>query len=260
MWKIFKYSFYDLMRSRWSYIYFFFYLFTTAALFYLSSDLGKAVVSLMNIVLILIPLISIIFGMMYYFNSREFVELLLAQPLKRSSIFLGQYLGLAVSLSLSFVLGLLLPFLFYGLATSPEAGNFITLLITGTFLTFIFSAIAFLIALKNENRIKGFGVAIFVWLFMAVLYDGLFLMSLLYFEEYPIEKFALGATIFNPIDLSRIMIMLKLDISALMGYTGAVFNQFFGTSQGIIISLFSLLLWATAPVLTMLHASKKKDF
>ena len=226
----------------------------------MSTDISKAIISLMNIVLILIPLISIIFGIMYYFNSREFVELLLAQPIKRSSIFIGQYLGLASSLSLSFGLGLSLPFIFYGLLASPEAVNFLILLSTGIFLTFIFTAIAFLIALKNENKIKGFSLAIFIWLFLAVLYDGFFLLTLLYFEEFPVEKFALGATIFNPIDLSRILIMLKLDISALMGYTGALFNKFFGTSFGLIISVTALLMWIIIPVFSFLRISRSKDF
>ena len=260
MFRIFKYSFFDLMRSRWSYIYCLFYFVVSAGLFYMSSDISKAIVSLMNIVLILIPLISTVFGIMYYFNSREFIELLLAQPIKRTSIFFGQYLGLATSLSLSFVIGLLIPFAFSGLFASEEAPNFFILILAGISLTFIFSAIAFLIALKNENKIKGFSIAIIVWLVLAVLYDGLFLLSLLYFEEYPLDKFALGATIFNPIDLSRILIMLKLDISALMGYTGALFNKFFGTAMGIGISLISLSLWILLPVTAFLRISKTKDF
>ena len=93
MFKILKYSFYDLMRSRWSYVYFLFYLLLGFVLLFLNNDLSKAVITLMNIIIILVPLIATIFGVMYFYNSREFTELLLAQPLKRSSIFLGQYLG-----------------------------------------------------------------------------------------------------------------------------------------------------------------------
>ncbi len=65
----------------------------------------------------------------------------------------------------------------------------------------------------NENKIKGFGYAILMWLFFAVIYDGLFLISLVVFNEYPLEKFSLIATMSNPIDLSRILILLKLDIA-----------------------------------------------
>ena len=90
-----------------------FYMVSTVALLSGSQDRARAIVSLMNIIIIITPLISIVLGTMYYYNSREFVELLLAQPIKRRSVFMGQYMGLASSLSLSFILGMGLPFIFY---------------------------------------------------------------------------------------------------------------------------------------------------
>lgn len=260
MLKILKYSFFDLMRSRWTYFYFGFFLVFTLSLLLLSNDLGKVVISLMNVILILCPLIATMFGVMYYYNSREFTELLLAQPISRTRLFLGQYLGLALSLSLSLLLGVGIPFLLYGLFYSPEIGNFTMLLINGVLLSFVFSGMAFFIALRNENRIKGFGLAIVVWLFFAVIYDGILLLALMLFNEYPLEYFSLGASILNPIDLSRILILLKLDISALMGYTGAVFQKFLGSALGMVLALISLLFWIALPLLSIRSLSLKKDF
>jgi Cu-processing system permease protein len=260
MLKILKYSFYDLMRSRWSYVYFLFYLLLGFVLLFLNNDTSKAVITLLNIIIVLTPLIGTIFGVMYYYNSREFTELLLAQPLKRSTIFLGQYIGVALSLTLSLVLGLGIPFILYGVFQSATIFNFLSLLAVGGFLTFIFVALAFNIALSNENKIKGFGYAILLWLFLAVIYDGLFLISLVMLQEYPLDKFSLIATMFNPIDLSRILILLKLDISALLGYTGAVFQQFFGTNLGMLSSFSVLVLWVIFPVWRIVYKSKKKDF
>ena len=260
MLKILKYSFYDLMRSRWSYVYFFFYLLLGVVLLFLNNNLSKAVITLMNVIITLVPLIGTIFGVMYYYNSKEFTELLLAQPVKRSSIFLGQYLGVALSLSMSLIIGLGLPFVLYGVFKSNAVWDFSLLLITGTFLTLIFTALAFIIALYNENKIKGFGYAILLWLFMAVIYDGLFLMSLVFFEEYPLDKFSLLTTMLNPIDLSRVLILLKLDISALLGYTGAVFQKFFGTNFGLIISSIVLTIWVIIPTYIIKRKADKKDF
>ena len=248
------------MRSRWSYVYFLFYLLLGVVLLFLNNDLSKAVITLMNVIIILVPLIGTIFGVMYYYNSREFTELLLAQPVKRSSIFLGQYFGVATSLSMSLVIGLGMPFVFYGIFNSNAIWDFSLLLITGAFLTFIFTALAFVIALSNENKIKGFGYAILLWLFMAVIYDGIFLMSLLYFEDYPLDKFSLVATMLNPVDLSRVLILLKLDISALLGYTGAVFQKFFGTSFGLVLSSALLALWVLVPTFFIWRIAKRKDF
>ena len=143
---------------------------------------------------------------------------------------------------------------------SDAIWNFTLLLVTGAFLTFIFTALAFNIALSNENKIKGFGYAVLLWLFLAVIYDGLFLLSLIVFEEYPLDKFSLLASMFNPIDLSRILILLKLDISALLGYTGAVFKKFFGTDFGLILSIVVLFVWTVLPIWRLAYKSKRKDF
>ena len=255
-----KYSFYDLMRSRWSYVYFAFYLALGFMLLFLNNDVNKAVITLMNIIIVLTPMIATIFGVMYYYNSKEFTELLLAQPIRRDTIFMGQYLGISISLTLSLVLGLGLPFALYGLFRSAAIFDFLLLLVTGALLNFIFVALAFLIALSNENRIKGFGYAILLWLFMAVIYDGIFMILLVMFNEYTLDRFALVATTVNPIDLSRILILLKLDISALLGYTGAVFKKFFGTDMGLLLSLGAMFVWVAIPVWSIRRKLRKKDF
>ncbi|WHT39299.1 MULTISPECIES: ABC-2 transporter permease [Myroides] len=260
MLKILKYSCYDLMRSRWSYFYLGFYLLLGFVLLFLNHDIGKAIITLMNIIIVLVPLISTIFGIMYYYDSKEFTELLLALPIKRSSIFIGQYLGVALSLSMSLLIGLGIPFMCYGLFESDIIFEFLSLLGIGAFLTFIFSALAYNLGLRNENKIKGFGLAILLWLFLAVIYDGIFLSILLVFGDYPLENISLLGTILNPIDLSRILILLKLDISALLGYTGAVFKKFFGSSAGSLISFLLLSLWTLLPILLIYVTGKKKNF
>jgi Cu-processing system permease protein len=260
MLKILKYSIYDLLRSRWSYVYFIFYLILGFVLLFLNNDVNKAIITLMNIIIVLTPLIGTIFGVMYYYNSKEFTELLLAQPIKRSNIFMGQYLGVSLSLTLSLVLGIGFPFILYGLFRSSAIFDFGLLIVVGAFLNFIFVALAYNIALSNENKIKGFGYAILMWLFLAVVYDGIFMILSIKFKEYPLDSFALGAMMLNPIDLSRILILLKLDISALLGYTGAVFKQFFGTNQGLVVSLIVLSLWVAIPLFRMHKKLFKKDF
>jgi Cu-processing system permease protein len=260
MFKVMKYSFYDLSRSRWTYAYFAFFLMITFGLLNFSPDLSRTIVSLMNIVLILCPLIGTLFGALYYYNSREFIDLLLALPLPRRAIFLGKYLGLSLSLALSFLLGVSIPMMIFGIFSTDQLLNFIILLSTGIFLTFIFTAIAFLVTIRFENPIRGFGAAIFTWLFLAVIYDGILLLVLIYFEHYPLDRFALIMTLFNPVDLSRVLIMLQLDISALMGYTGAVFRKFLGTATGMAVAYSALLIWIVLPVLGFLRMAGKKDF
>lgn len=260
MWKIFKYSFYDMIRNRWMFFYMFFFLIVTLGFLVLNNDLTKVIVSLMNIILILTPLIGIMFGVMYFYGSKEFIELLLAKPISRKSIFSGMYLGLATSLCLSQVLGIAIPMILYGVLASESLAAFLILCGVSVILSIIFSLIAFLIALIFDNRIKGFGVAIFTWLFFALIYDGIFLLLLLFFKEYPLDKMSIGLTIFNPIDLSRILLLLKLDISTMMGFTGAVLQKFMGSMTGSVFIVGVLLLWIGVPFLLMNKIAVKKDF
>jgi len=60
--------------------------------------------------------------------------------------------------------------------------------------------------------------------------------------------------------LSRILILLKLDISALLGYTGAVFQKFFGTNTGLFVSVGILLVWTGIPIFFIRRIAAKRDF
>lgn len=257
--KIFKYTFYDTLRSGWAVLYFLFFLISATSLLYFSGDFTKAVSSLLNIILLIVPLVSIIFGAMFYYNSREFVELLLAQPLKRSTIFLGQYLGLTLSLVLSYALGLTISFLIYQ-GNAEEFSMLILLLACGSLLTSIFIALAFFISVSQEDKIKGFGLAILLWLGAAIVYDGLFLALLTIFQDYPLETPSIFISLLNPIDLTRIMVLLQLENATLMGYTGAVFNKFFGTFYGAAISFAILLVWILLPLTGFVYKVQRRDF
>ena len=68
-----------------------------------------------------------------------------------------------------------------------------------------------------------------------------------------------GVTALSPIDLARIQILLHLDVSAMMGHTGAIFKDFFGTSLGLIVSFLLLCLWAIVPFFISLKRFRTKD-
>jgi len=80
------------------------------------------------------------------------------------------------------------------------------------------------------------------------------------FSEYPVEKHAIVIALLNPIDLARIMTMLKLDIAALLGYTGAVFKSFFGSYLGLMLSTLAMLFWAVFPFVFISRKGNKRDF
>lgn len=252
--KIIKYVFTDILRNKIVLGYTIFLMLISLSVFNLEDNTSKGLLSLLNIILIIVPLVSIIFSTIYIYNSAEFIELLVSQPLKRKHIWGSLFIGLGGSLSLSFLIGAGIPILVY-------APGSIGLVMTGMglLLTVIFVAIAMLAAVITRDKAKGIGISIFLWLYFSLLFDGLVLFVLFQFEDYPLEKFMIAASACNPIDLARIMILLKMDISALMGYTGAVFREFFGTQTGFIIAIAILSMWTISLFGLSLRKFNRKD-
>jgi len=83
---------------------------------------------------------------------------------------------------------------------------------------------------------------------------------LMIFREYPLTNPSLIAMLLNPIDLARTVLIINLDLSALLGYTGASFKLFFGTFYGIIICTISLLIWLFIPLTLLIRRIENKDF
>jgi Cu-processing system permease protein len=256
--KIVKYHLKDVVRSRWLIGYTGFFLLATELLLRFGGDPTKALVSLVNVVLLMIPLISLVFGTIYIHDAREFTELLLAQPVGRRALFAGLYLGLALSLSFGFAVGVGIPFLMR--AGAGSAGTLLVLLATGIALTFVFTGLAFIIAIRWDDRVKAIGVAVVTWLAAGIAYDAIVLVLATTLANYPLERPLLALMLANPIDLSRVVLLLRLDISALMGYTGAVFKQFFGSGRGMLIAAAALLAWIGAPALFGSRTFRRKDF
>ena len=99
-----------------------------------------------------------------------------------------------------------------------------------------------------------------VWLLGTLLYDGLILLVVTAFADYPLERALLGLTLLNPVDLARVLLLLKFDAGAMMGYTGAVFERFFGTAQGMIVAACALVVWSGLPLVLAARRFRAKDF
>ena len=257
--RIARFGIRDLARSRWLAAYGLFFACAAWALFRFSDTEQKALLSLVNVALFVVPLASVVFGAIYLYASREFVELMLAQPIARRRLFAGQYLGLVVALGGATVLGLGLPVLV--LARSSESiAPALTLLATTAALSSAFTGLAAIIAYRIEDRVRGLATALGAWLLLAIAYDAGVLLLATQFADYPIERGLLGAMIVNPIDLARLLLLFQFDVAALLGYTGAVFQRFFGGAFGIAIAAGALVAWTVIPAALGRRLFLRKDF
>ena len=250
----------EVIRGRWFLAYLAFFVLVTDALCRFGDGGIRALLTIMDVVLFVVPLIAVVFGSMYFYQAREFTELLLAQPVRRRAVFGGLYLGLTLPLAAACALGIAVPFVLHGVSGASEAVTLAAVILVGCALTLAFGALGLLVAVRTEDRLRGLGVALGLWLLFAVVYDGLVLLLVSTFADYPIERPMLGLMMANPIDLGRVLLLLRFDISALLGYTGAVFQQFFGGAGGTAIAIGGLLLWITAPLWLAARAFGRKDF
>jgi len=252
--RIIKYIFSDILRTKFIVFYTALLFVSSVAMFQIDSDPAKVVMSLLNIVLMVIPLISIVFTTIHFYNSYEFIELMLAQPIDRKVIFMGEYLAVVSSLCIAFLAGCGIPLLLLG--ASPSA---FTLLFCGVILTMVFVSLAFLASVLTRDKAKAIGVALLFWFYFSLIYDGFLLWFVYAFADYPLERITLTLISLNPVDLARVIMLLQMDISALMGYTGAFYKDFFGSSLGIALSTVVLCLWTLVPFLISLRIFSKKD-
>lgn len=252
--KIARFILFDILKNKIVILYTILLFIISWSVLGLDNNYTKATLSLLNVVLLVVPLVSIIFSTIYVYNSSQFIELLLSQPVPRAKVWFNLFLGLSTALIFAFLIGCGIPILLY---SSIETG--ISLLITGVFLSIIFTSLAMLAAITSRDRAKGIGVSIFIWMFFAIIYDGILLVLMFQFADYPIEGIMATVAAVNPIGLSRIFVLLQLNVAAMLGQAGAIFRMVFGSGGGMAISILILAIWTLVPFLWSLIMFNKKD-
>lgn len=221
---------------------------------------ATTIVSLLDIALIVTPLAALVVGTMQVHNAREVTELFLAQPIARGRLFFALYVATALPLAAALSIGLLAPFAWHGLLAGPLAGSLLALGAATAALALIGSALAFVIALKADDRARALGIALGGWLFGAVLWDGVILLLALLFSDRGVEVALLAVLALNPIDLARVLLLLGTDAPALFGYTGAVVQRTIGTAPGHVLLIIALALWLALPLWLAARTFRRKDF
>lgn len=254
MLKITKYVVKDIVRSKIVLAYAGLLLAGSLGLFNLGGDTAKGLIGLLSLVLMVVPLVSLIFGTIHFYNSYEFLELLASQPLKRRTILLAEFMGVSIALCFALLLGVGVPVLLYAANATG-----LTLLGVGLMLTVIFIALAFLGAVATRDKARGIGVAMLMWFYFALLHGGVMLFVMFTFEDYPLEKATMAMISLNPIDLGRVVVLLQMDVSALMGFTGAMMKDLLGSTLGAACGVGVLALWVLIPLSLSVLIFRRKD-
>lgn len=214
----------------------------------------KGALTILNVVLFIAPLMSMVYTVIYLYDSRDFITMLLCQPLRRKRVWQSLYAGCSVSLLAAFILGAGIPVILY--SDFPTA---MVQLLMGCAVTLVFTSLAFLTAMLTTEKTRGIGATLLLWLLFTMIYDAVLLFFVFLLSDYPIEKPLMGLLMINPLDLARFQVILKMDASAMMGYSGALFKDFLGDAWGIIVSSLLLLAWIIFPYALSQRLFGKKD-
>lgn len=250
----------DLARNRWLLAYGITLAGIAELLFVFGGAGQQVLLSLLNATLLLVPLVALVFGTMHVYASREFIELLLAQPLPRRAVFTGLYLGLTLPLAAAFVLGVGIPLAIHGTMTAADPRALVALAGVGVLLTAAFAAMAMAIALGSDDRLKGMSMSLGAWFLFTIGYDGAVLAVVSMFGDWPLEKPMLALMLGNPVDLARVLVLTGLDTAALLGYTGALFRRLFGGALGPSVAITALALWIALPISLARRRFLRRDF
>jgi Cu-processing system permease protein len=206
--------------------------------------------SVINMVLYLVPLVTLTMGTMSFTGDRGSTELLFSQPIGRSVVLLGKIFGLFGSVSISLMGG----FVFAGVIIVSSAGSdgllqYAFLVGLSLILSAIFLCLSALIAILNQRKAKAFGVALFVWFVFVLFYD-LAAIGIALLLRGPASNYFLFISIFgNPVDMVRVAALITLDNVTIFGPAGAVLLRFLGgVYVGVVVLGLGLAVWMLVPL------------
>ena len=135
---------------------------------------GRTTVSLLNLVILIVPLMGLVMSAMSVAGEREHGTLLtvLAQPVVLEEVFLGKFLGLTLALLGTICFGFGLAALVIARQSGlPEVGGYLALAGYTSLFGLGYLSVGFLISAVTRRSASAVGIALFVWLISVFLSD-----------------------------------------------------------------------------------------
>jgi Cu-processing system permease protein len=222
---------------------------------------ARVTLSLMNLVLLVVPLIGLLLGVTSLAGGGETLPLLLAQPVTRGEVLAGKFAGLSLALAAAQALG----FGSGGLVIAFHAGTdqvpgFIALTALSLLLGWLSIATALGLAAIWPDRFRAMSAALILWLVMVVAYDLVVLGVTSVLRGLPLEAILIPALLVNPVDLARVTVTLAVGSGALFGPTSAVLAKRFGSEGGIALGLAVLIVQTLIPLWIAARIFRRRDW
>jgi len=248
-------------RSRWTQIFavvFGVLAFAVAASGYILSgghgvqDFARTSVSLVQLVILLVPLTALLIGVMTLAVEPGAAELVFSQPVARRTILFGKVLGQFLALAAAQALG----FGAAGAVISWQAGDegvsrFLLLAAGSLALTAIFLGIAAVVAAGTpaRRRARSLAVALAIWFAAVVLFDVAALTAASLLRSGAASRLLIVSVLVNPVDAVRTGTLLGLEGPTAFGAASLAFLRFTRGAAGAAAAICaSVLFWLVVPL------------
>jgi Cu-processing system permease protein len=224
-------------------------------------DFTRTSASIVNLGGFLVPLFALLLGVFSFLTHGGYLEIMITQPVPRSRVLLGKYLGLVLTVVGSSALGFGLPGVIMALNVGVEGAlSYLAVVFYACLLAIVFVGLSLLIALLARRREMALGIALGVWIFFEVLYGLLMLGTTLYFSPGALKTILLLGLLGNPIDISRVLSLLQVGGPHLFGPAGATLMKLVGsTTVASLFGLAGLAAWIVGPLLVAIWVFNRQD-
>jgi Cu-processing system permease protein len=226
-------------------------------------DFARTAVSLVQLVLLLVPLTALVIGVLSLAPERGSAELVFSQPVSRGTVLLGKLLGLLAALAAAQALGFgAAGALVYAQAGSLGGGGFVALVAAALLTTAVFLGLAALLAAGavGRKRTRALALALVVWFVAVVFLDLLALGAASLLPSGPASRVLMVAAIANPLGALRTGALLAIEGTGAFGAASLALFRFTGGPRGTALVLAgSVVFWLVAPAALALRRLRRAD-
>jgi len=248
------------VRNKWTLVFAFVFTALAMAISYFGlvteavvgfQGFTRTTASLLNLVLYLIPMISLTVATLSFTGERGASELLFSQPVTRTEILIGKLIGLFLSVAAATLFGFGAAGVLIAVQVGIDGlGRYLAFVAFSLLLVAAFLSLGALIAIIAGSRAKGMGYALFLWFFLVLFYDLLVMGITFLLKEHTANLFIFFSLFGNPVDLARVASLISIDDPAVFGYAGAALVKFLGGVALASTTLIGgLLVWIVLPLI-----------
>ena len=226
-------------------------------------DFARTSASLVHLVVLIVPLISLMLGVLSLSLERGAAEVVFALPIARRTILAGRLLGLFIALALAQSFGFGLAGLLVWLQSGPDGlGAFFTVLAASLIATAVFLALAALLSADafGRRRTRALALAIVTWLVCEVLVDLAALGVATLLPSGAASRVVIVASLLNPIGALRTGALLLVEGTGAFGAASLALLRFaHGPAGAAALIALSLLLWTFLPAALACRRLERAD-